>query len=151
MIPLTNIAPFFLFRGEHSLLSRLQCDFPNVSLDDYVSFFALRNYGYLYPPGSAEVGQGRECLRFFDRPNHESVPFVKLCGVGREFHPVAMTSVFCLVSDLISESQYGGEEQIPVLYVVDSDGVLRLFQGFFFFKIFITLIFILKNCFYVFY
>ena len=34
--------------GEGSLLGRLKKDFPHVMLDDYISFFALRNYGYLY-------------------------------------------------------------------------------------------------------
>ena len=54
-----------IFRGDDGLLVRLKKDFPDVNLKDYISFFSLRNYGYLYQRGSVAIGQGRECLRSF--------------------------------------------------------------------------------------
>eukprot|EP01080_Neovahlkampfia_damariscottae_P006568 gene6568-10731_t len=39
-----------IFRGDNSIFSILQKDFPKVNLDDYIFFCSMRNYGY--PSGS---------------------------------------------------------------------------------------------------
>ena len=72
-------------RGGSSILELLQEEFPFVNLEEYVSFFCLRNYGYLYPEGCSVVGEGRECIRQAGQEtdiNYEDGPYKLLQNIG---------------------------------------------------------------------